>query len=116
MREAPAQANKLQSRLDVLGCQLRLCEAIAAFAVLRETTPLSRPNKLNSQGDSMPKFVIERDISGAGKLSPAELKNISLKSCGVLSSLGPSVQWVHSYVTADKIYCIYHAADESLVR
>jgi hypothetical protein len=64
----------------------------------------------------MPKFVIERDIAGAGKLSPADLKNISLKSCGVLSSLGPSVQWVHSYVTADKIYCIYHAADESLVR
>ena len=64
----------------------------------------------------MPKFVIERDIPGAGKLSPAELKGISRKSCGVLSSLGPSVQWVQSYVTADKIYCIYHAADESLVR
>ncbi|HXI77452.1 MAG TPA: DUF4242 domain-containing protein [Steroidobacteraceae bacterium] len=64
----------------------------------------------------MPKFVIERDISGAGKMSPADLKAISLKSCGVLSSMGPSVQWVHSYVTADKIYCIYHAADESLVR
>jgi len=78
--------------------------------------PPRRPNKQISQGDTMPKFVIERDISGAGKLSPAELKNISLKSCGVLSSLGPSVQWVHSYVTADRIYCIYHAADESLVR
>jgi hypothetical protein len=64
----------------------------------------------------MPKFVIEREISGAGKLSPAELKMISLKSCGVLSSMGPSVQWVQSYVTADRIYCIYHAADESLVR
>jgi len=64
----------------------------------------------------MPKFVIERDIPGAGKLTPAELKSISLKSCGVLSSLGPSVQWVHSYVTGDRIYCIYHAADESLVR
>lgn len=64
----------------------------------------------------MPKFVIERDIAGAGKMSPADLKMISQKSCGVLSSLGPSVQWVHSYVTADKIYCIYQAADESLVR
>ena len=53
--------------------------------------------------------------TGAGKLSPAELKKISQKSCGVLSSLGPSVQWIHSYVTADKIYCIYHATDESLV-
>ena len=64
----------------------------------------------------MPKFVIEREIPGAGKLSSAELKAISQKSCGVLSSLGPSVQWVHSYVTADKLYCIYQAADESLVR
>jgi hypothetical protein len=64
----------------------------------------------------MPKFVIERDISGAGKMSPAELKAISQKSCGVLSSMGPSVQWVHSYVTDDRIYCVYQAADESLVR
>ncbi|HWW31143.1 MAG TPA: DUF4242 domain-containing protein [Steroidobacteraceae bacterium] len=64
----------------------------------------------------MPKFVIERDISGAGKMSPADLKAISQKSCSVLSGMGPSVQWVHSYVTDDKIYCIYQAADESLVR
>jgi Protein of unknown function (DUF4242) len=64
----------------------------------------------------MPKFVIEREIPGAGKLSAAELKAISKKSCGVLSSLGPSVQWIQSFVTADKIYCIYHATDESLVR
>jgi hypothetical protein len=64
----------------------------------------------------MPKFVIEREIPGAGKLSPAELKAISQKSCGVLSSLGPAVQWVQSFVTADKLYCIYHASDESLVR
>ena len=64
----------------------------------------------------MPKFVIERDIPGAGKLSPGELKTISQKSCGVLSSLGPSVQWIHSYVTDDKIYCVYLAKDESLVR
>ena len=64
----------------------------------------------------MPKFVIERDIPGAGKLSPAELKAISKKSCGVLSSLGPSVQWIQSFVTGDRVYCIYYAADESLVR
>jgi hypothetical protein len=68
-------------------------------------------------GDSvMPKFVIERDIPGAGKMTPSDLKAVSRKSCGVLSSLGPSIQWLHSYVTADKIYCIYHATDESLVR
>jgi hypothetical protein len=64
----------------------------------------------------MPKFVIERDIPGAGKMTPNELKSVSKKSCGVLSSLGPSIQWLHSYVTADKIYCVYHATDEGLVR
>jgi len=64
----------------------------------------------------MPKYVIEREIPGAGKLSAAELKAISQKSCGVLSSLGPSIQWVHSYVTADRVYCVYHASDESLVK
>lgn len=64
----------------------------------------------------MPKFVIERDFPGAGKLTPSDLKSISQKSCGVLSCLGPSVQWVQSYVTADKLYCIYHASDESLIR
>jgi hypothetical protein len=64
----------------------------------------------------MPKYVIEREIPGAGKLTPTELKAISQKSCGVLSSLGPSVQWLQSYVTADRIYCIYLANDESLVR
>lgn len=64
----------------------------------------------------MPKFVIEREITGAGKLSPTELKTISKKSCGVLSSLGPNVQWIQSFVTPDKIYCVYHATDEALVR
>ena len=64
----------------------------------------------------MPKFVIERDIPGAGKFSSAELQAISQKSCGVLKNLGPSIQWVHSYVTGDKIYCIYIAPNEELVR
>ncbi len=63
----------------------------------------------------MPKFVIERDIPGAAQLSAAELKKVSQKSCGVLASLGPSIQWIQSYVTADRIYCIYHATDEALV-
>lgn len=64
----------------------------------------------------MPKFVVERDIPGAGKLSPAQLQAISQKSCGVLKELGPSIQWVHSYVTRDKIYCIYIAPNEEMVR
>jgi hypothetical protein len=64
----------------------------------------------------MPKFVIERDVPGAGKLTPGELKTISQKSFGVLCSLGPSIQWVQSYVTENKVYCVYNAKDESLVR
>jgi hypothetical protein len=64
----------------------------------------------------MPKYVIEREIPGAGALSPEALLAISQKSCGVLKNLGPEVQWVHSYVTADKIYCVYIAPNEALVR
>ena len=64
----------------------------------------------------MPKFVIEREIPGAGNLSSEELQGISQKSCGVLRELGPQVQWVQSYVTDNKIYCIYVAPDEASVR
>jgi hypothetical protein len=66
--------------------------------------------------NDMPKFVIEREIPGAGTLSSSELQGISQKSCGVLRQLGPQVQWVHSYVTDDKIYCVYIAPDEAAVR
>lgn len=64
----------------------------------------------------MPKFVIEREIPGAGKLTSEQLKGISQTSCGVLSNMGPQIQWVHSYVTADKIYCVYNAPNEEMVR
>jgi hypothetical protein len=64
----------------------------------------------------MPKYLIERDIPGAGKLSPQELQAISQKSCGVLSKLGPQIQWVHSYVTNDKVYCVYIAPNAEMVR
>lgn len=64
----------------------------------------------------MPKYVIEREIPGAGKLSPAELRGISQKSCAVLQKLGPQIQWVQSYVTDDKIYCVYIAPNEEVVR
>ena len=63
----------------------------------------------------MPKFVIERDIPNAGKLSSEELQGIAQKSCGVLQNLGPQIQWVQSYVTDDKIYCVYIAPDKRLV-
>lgn len=64
----------------------------------------------------MPKYVIEREIPGAGKLTPEQLKGISQTSCGVLSNLGPQIQWLHSYVTGDKIYCVYIAPNEEMVR
>jgi hypothetical protein len=64
----------------------------------------------------MPKYVIEREIPGAGKLSSQELKGISQKSCGVLSKMGPQIQWLQSYVTGDKIYCVYIAPNEEMVR
>ncbi|NLR77018.1 DUF4242 domain-containing protein [Chitinophaga eiseniae] len=64
----------------------------------------------------MPKYVIEREIPGAGKLSQEQLKAISQASCGVLSNMGPQIQWVHSYVTGDKIYCVYIAPNEEMVR
>ncbi|MGA9546665.1 MAG: DUF4242 domain-containing protein [Rhodomicrobium sp.] len=64
----------------------------------------------------MPKFIIEREISGAGNLKPQELQAISQKSCSVLRNLGPQIQWLHSYITADKIYCVYIAPDEATVR
>jgi hypothetical protein len=64
----------------------------------------------------MPKFVIERELPGAGKLPPADLQGIAEKSCGVLNTMGPKIQWVQSYVTDDKIYCVYIAPDEATVR
>jgi len=64
----------------------------------------------------MPKFVIEREIPGAGNLSPAELRGISQTSCGVLQQMGPRIQWLHSYVTGDKIYCVYIAPNEEAIR
>ena len=64
----------------------------------------------------MPKFVIERELPGAGKLSAADLRGVSEKSCSVLRNLGPQIQWVQSYVTEDKIYCIYIAPSEEIIR
>jgi len=64
----------------------------------------------------MPKFVIEREIPQAGKLSPEQLQAISQKSCGVLREMGPQIQWLQSYVADDKIYCVYIAPDEATIR
>ena len=64
----------------------------------------------------MPKFIIEREIPGAGSLTREQLQGISQTSCGVLKALGPQIQWIESYVTADKVYCVYIAPDEAAVR
>jgi hypothetical protein len=64
----------------------------------------------------MPKFVIEREIPGAGNLTPAELQEISRKSVSVLHEMGPQIQWLQSYVTGDKVYCVYLAPDEATIR
>ena len=64
----------------------------------------------------MPKYVIERELPGAGNMSPQELQSVSQKSCSVLQNLGPQIQWLHSYVTGDKIYCIYIAPNEEMIR
>jgi hypothetical protein len=64
----------------------------------------------------MPKFVIEREIPEAGKLTPEQLQAVSQTSCGVLREMGPKIQWLHSYVTDDKVYCVYIAPDEATVK
>ena len=64
----------------------------------------------------MPKYVIERDVPGIGNARDEEVQTLSQKSCSVLNQLGPAIQWLHSYVTADKIYCVYIAPDEKTVR
>ena len=64
----------------------------------------------------MPKYIIEREIAGAGQLTPADLQGIAQKSCSVLRDLGPEIQWLESFVTADKVYCIYIAENESNIR
>ncbi len=64
----------------------------------------------------MPKFIIERDIPGLGKLTDAQLRETARKSIGVLRELGPEIQWLHSYVTGDKLYCVYIAPNEEIIR
>jgi hypothetical protein len=84
---------------------LLVSTGLAGEAVTPETLPA---------GQHM--YVIERVIPGAGSFTPEKLKSISVTSCGVLSKMGPKIQWLHSYVTGDKIYCVYVAPDEATVR
>ena len=75
-------------------------------------------NQLHLHGKlaTMPQFVIEREIPGAGALSEAEIRDMSVRSLEILKSMGPQIQWLHSYVTEDKVYCVYLAPDENSIR
>ncbi len=73
-------------------------------------------NLTNTKTNTMKTYVIEREIPGAGKFTPEQLKGIAQKSCNVVKDMGPSIRWVHSYVTKNKLYCIYEAENEELVR
>jgi hypothetical protein len=86
--------------------------------IQRPKTKGPRPNlkENNHWRKPMPKYVIERVVPGASNMTPTELKNLSLRSCNVLNEMGPQIQWVHSYVTDNKIYCVYIAPNEELVR
>jgi len=81
-----------------------------------EIKEISSSGKDYGEGRAMPRFVVERDIPNAGSLSPQQLQEISQKSCGVLRGMGADTQWVESYVTDDKIYCVYVAPNEDAIR
>jgi hypothetical protein len=78
--------------------------------------PASGADRRKPVEKNMPKYLIEREIPGAGQLTPQQLQAVSQTSCGVLKNLGPQIQWLHSYVTADKIYCVYIAPNEAMIR
>jgi hypothetical protein len=94
---------------------LVLC-LFAGLASMAQTATATANTTPNTKKTVMKTYLIERDIPGAGQLNEAELKGISQKSCSVLREMGPSIQWVQSYVTGNKIYCVYKAENEQLLR
>ncbi len=94
-----------------------LLTAILFFAGQAANAQNAKQTRLkNQKATEMKTYVIEREIPGAGKLTPEQLKSISQTSCGVLKEMGPKIQWLQSYVTGDKIYCVYKAENEELVK
>jgi hypothetical protein len=87
---------------------------VSSTAMAQTSTDKNNSKKTNAK--EMKTYLIEREIPGAGKLSPADLKTISQTSCGVLKEMGPKIQWIHSYVTGDKIFCVYKAENPELIR
>jgi hypothetical protein len=88
---------------------------ITGYASAAQTTA-SNKSATTSKTTSMKTYLIERDIPGAGKLTPEQLKSISQKSCSVLKEMGPQIEWIQSYVTGDKFFCVYKAENEELIR
>ena len=85
------------------------------YASIAQTTTAAN-NSTTTKSTTMKTYLIERDIPGAGKLTPEQLKAISKTSCNVLKEMGPQIQWIQSYVTGDKIFCVYKAENEELIR
>ena len=97
----------------------RLCFLLLAGLILIATGCKEKDKTKTVQAASlsvMPMFVIERDVPGAGKMDQQQLKDLSQKSCDILRQMGSDIEWDHSYVTEDKIYCVYRAKDSSLIR
>src|SRR5438270_10942967 len=104
-------SSRTGSLSDRVSCRLRLCGEKNYRAAIAPSTGL-----ITDWRSSMPKYVIEREIPGAGNMSPQDLQAVSQKSCSVLQNLGPQIQWVQSYVTGDKTYCVYIAPNEDMIR
>ncbi len=91
--------------------------SISLFAlVLAAASALAQAQSTASQPPALKQFIIERDIPGASRMTPAQMREGAAKSNGVLRDMGPDIQWVHSYVAGDKIYCVYNAPSEALIR
>ena len=90
--------------------------AVMLFAGFTAMAQKTSTSSTTSNQTTMKTYLIEREIPNAGKLTPAELKSISQTSCSVLKEMGPKIQWIQSYVTGDKIYCVYRAENEELIR
>jgi hypothetical protein len=95
------------------------CTLIIAFLLFTAITTMAQKTNNNSKtknATEMKTYVIEREIPDAGKLTPEQLKGISQTSCGVLKEMGPKIEWLHSYVTGNKIFCVYKAENEELIK
>lgn len=98
-------------------CKLLIAIMIfCGYSAMAQTTTATTNNSQTVKSNEMKTYLIERDIPDAGKFTPDQLKAISQKSCSVLKEMGPDIQWVQSYVTGDKIYCVYKAMNEELIK